>query len=254
VRDVGLTRGYVPPANPPANLAPVPDYTWSPGKLYSAGDLPVCWLTFSVSQPGAPACVAGELEATDRAQGNEHLPPIVLPRDYSRLTVPEQLLVLTDIERVSRGEPAVLGLSARADVYAQQGAAHNADPVVPQAGSGIPGSTGASGSNWAGAISPLDANYGWMYADGWEGKLTFNYACTSADAPGCWGHRDNILSDGARMPCPFSSCTLVMGAGYEKNGYSKLYNSYTEVFIQISSSTPPLFYTWSEAVAEGARA
>jgi len=245
-------RGYLPPANPPANIAPIPDYTFKQGALYSDNDLPVCWLTFSRSRPNNPSCLAAEVAATDRAHRIEGLPAIGLPRNFVHLSAPEQLLVIVDIERVSRGEPPVVGISARADQFAQRAAVANEDPSLPAEGSGIPGATGGYDSNWAGAISPLDANYEWMYVDGWGGKATFNYDCTSPHAAGCWGHRDNVLTDPARMPC-YSTCSLVMGAGFVRNGYSKQFGSYTELFVQVAGGLPPLSYTWSQALAAGAR-
>ena len=48
--------------------------------------------------------------------------------------------------------------------------------------------------------------YGWMYDDGSAGE---NKDCTSPTAPGCWGHRDNILAD----PATFGSNPTEMDAG-----------------------------------------
>jgi hypothetical protein len=53
--------------------------------------------------------------------------------------------------------------------------------------------------------SPLVAVNGWVYHDGWNGSTlaTWNADCTSAHAPGCNGHRRNVLSTppvpGARL-------------------------------------------------------
>ena len=199
------------------------------------------------------ARVADAVLATDRAQHTEGLRSFALPRNFAHLSVPEQLLVLVDIERVSRGQSPVLGVSARANVFAQLGARRNADPFLP-ATSGIAGLTGAWSSNYAGAVNTLDANYEWMYTDGWDGKLTFNYDCTGPRAPGCWGHRDNILENASRMPCNESACSIVMGAGYVNLGTGDGYNSYTELFVQVSGAVPALYYTWHQAVAAGARA
>jgi hypothetical protein len=91
-----------------------------------------------------------------------------------------------------------------------------------------------------------------MYTDGWDGKLTFNYDCTGPGAPGCWGHRENILENAARMGCYETACSLVMGAGYVTRGAGDGYNSYTELFVQVSGAAPSLYYTWDQAVAAGA--
>jgi len=259
VTDVGAA-GILPPANPRSDLWAEPAYSFTPvnDTIYAVGQtLPACWKWGSshnfVARATAPQCVADELMATDRAQRAEGLPAIGLPRNFGALSAPEQLLVLVDIERVSRGEPPVLGVSARANVFAQLGARSNSDPSLP-ATSGIVGLTGDWASNYAGSISPLDANYEWMYTDGWQGKLTLNYACTGPHAAGCWGHRDNILANVSRMPCYSRSCTEVMGAGYVRGGARSGYSSYTELFVQVSGATPALYYTWHQALAAGARA
>jgi len=39
--------------------------------------------------------------------------------------------------------------------------------------------------------------YGWIFDDGWGGAgfmQTPNYTCTGPGAPGCWGHRNSLLS------------------------------------------------------------
>jgi hypothetical protein len=52
---------------------------------------------------------------------------------------------------------------------------------------------GASNAGAAGALSIVN---GWVYHDGWQGSAaaTWNADCTSAAAPGCDGHRRNVLS------------------------------------------------------------
>jgi len=257
--DVGAAN-IVPPANPRADLWAVPAYSFTPvnDSSYSGGQtLPACWkwgpTQNFVANATAPKCVAAEVSATDRAQRAEGLPAIGLPRNFAGLSAPEQLLVLVDIERVSRGEAPVLGVSARVNVFAQLGARSNSDPSLPPT-SGIAGSTGGWAANYAGSVSPLDANYEWMYTDGWQGKFTFNYACTSPHAAGCWGHRDNILANVSRMPCYSTSCTEIMGAGFVHDGARNGFSSYTELFVQVSGVTPTLYYTWDQALAAGARA
>lgn len=245
--------GIVPPRNPASDLAPVPDYTVDAGVEYIVGGaLPPCWTWdgSSLALDGrASACTSAEVAATDHAHALEHLAPIALPRNWARLSVAEQLLVTVDIERVSRGEAPVLGLLAALDGPAQAGAARNADPVLTVP---VAGSTGAYASNWAEAVNALDANYGWMYQDGWAGADTTNEACTAPGAAGCWGHRDNILDDAARQPCYQAPCSLVMGAGYVP-GRDDGYGSFTELLVQVSGTPPALYYTWRAALAAGAR-
>ncbi len=244
---------YAPPAEPPANITPSPAYLPVATEPFSLGTSFPC---ISMSgggfgfQPGAAGCVAAEVSATDNARAAEGLGGITLPNNFTSLTPQEQLLVLVDMERVSRGEAPVLGLSTQLDGDAQQGAAANADPrpTTP-----VPGATGGAASNWSAGISPLDANYHWMYQDGWDGTTTYNLDCTSPAAPGCWGHRNNILINSSMLPCYQGACSLVMGAGYVAGGWTPSgISSYSELFVQVAGTAPALYYTWSDAVAAGA--
>ncbi len=54
-----------------------------------------------------------------------------LPGDYAGLTTAQQLFVLADIERESRGLPGFNGMSSQLDSLAETGASSNADPVGP---------------------------------------------------------------------------------------------------------------------------
>ena len=124
--------------NPSSDLWAVPLYSLVNGQFYTVGQaLPACWMWGTVgdlmAQGAAPSCVTNAVLATDRAQHTEGLRSFALPRNFTHLSVPEQLLVLVDIERVSRGESPVLGVSARANVFAQDGARRNADPLVARA-------------------------------------------------------------------------------------------------------------------------
>jgi hypothetical protein len=202
-------------------------------------------------QPTSPHCVAAELAATNRAHHAEGLGDIGLPRNFTTLSPENQIFVITDIERVSRGEAPVLGIETPLNVDAQAGALGSFDPTVADLSS-IPGATGAYASNYAAGVNALDANYQWMYTDGWDAKQTNNIDCTSPSASGCWGHRDNILVNASRMSCGTASCSLVMGAGFVNNGRHNGYSSFTELFVQISGVTPVLSYTWAQAVASGA--
>ncbi len=250
--------GVVPPRHPSTNIVPLPTYNMTAGRNYIVGSaLPPCW-RWRADQLFANAqsseCENAEVQATNRAHHLEHIVGVTLPRNFNVLSANEQSLVLVDLERVSRGEQPVLGLSQAADEMAQKGALANEDPSLSNRAA-IPGSTGGWTANWAAAVSPLDANYSWMYVDGWGGKgHTFNFTCTSPTAPGCWGHRDDILVNSSTMPCYAASCSLVMGAGYAPLNWAKTYNSYTELIVQVVGAAPPLIYTWRQALAAGARA
>ena len=71
-----------PAANPPANITPSPT-------LFRAQTL------------------HGYLEAINAARADEGVGPIELPSNWRVLTVPQQLFVTVDMERVARGLPPV---------------------------------------------------------------------------------------------------------------------------------------------------
>jgi hypothetical protein len=194
------------PADPPANIART-----------AAMDL-AC-----EAGPG-PSCQQAVVEAIDQARAAEGVGPLVLPADFASLTVPEQLLVLADLERVDRGLPGFSGLSSALDSLASAGAAANTDPVGP-AGSDW-------GSNWAGGeATALLADYDWMYDDG---PGSPNMDCTATEPAGCWDHRNNILGDYGPDPSMGAAETTVDGV-----------TSMTEVFSSapagaLDFTLPPL--------------
>ena len=69
-----------------------------------------------------------------------------------------------------------------------------------------------------GLSSVLEADYYWMYDDGWGGSSTTNSACSLVTPVGCWGHRDIILHEFAN--CPTGPPVLSMGAAFSPTGYS----------------------------------
>src|SRR3954462_2415837 len=81
-----------------------------------------------------------------------------------------------------------------------------------------------------------------MYEDGWSDTDTTNVDCTAADAAGCWGHRNNILSD-------FGGAGEVV-AGVAFGGTTS--TSMALVAVGGKGPLPPLRYLWSEALADGA--
>jgi hypothetical protein len=130
-------------------------------------------------------CDEAALTDINTARAAEGIEPMVLPTNYESLTQPEQLLVVTNLERIARGLTPAGGLSSGLDTAATAGAQDNTDPDPPT----INGDTLAS--NWAGGIgSPLFADFFWMYDDG---PGSPNLDCGSPSDPGCWVHRDNIL-------------------------------------------------------------
>jgi len=173
--------GILPPGNPSANVVP------------SSSD----WLT-SINAARAGEGV-GAMALSEAA--------------VTALPVQEQLMVVINRERLDRGLAPVEYMTAQLNAYALAGATAQSDPSFPAALSGGAPLSGG-GSIWAGGVtSVFEADFYWMYDDGWGGSAnaTSNVTCTTASNPGCWDHRDIILHS-------FSSCaggaapTLSMGA------------------------------------------
>ncbi len=212
------THGIVPPANPPANIPPSPNF------------LQTC---SGATPDSSPACVDAAVQAFDNAREQEGLPGLVLPSDWAQLTPTEQLFVITNLERTVRGLPPMAAMASALDQAAAQGAASSADPTPP---SSFPWSQW--GSNWAGALgNPLEAVYLWMYDDG---PGSSNIDCPSSGGGGCWGHRDNVLLALSCQDC-------VMGTGFDPHGWDG-YPSWTEILVETSGS-PATDFTWAQVAS-----
>jgi len=207
--------GIVPPANPPANVA------FTTGGVY-----PECLTPTSDSD----SCLWPILHAIDHARSLEGVGSITLPTNWDSLTVDQQIFVVLNLERVSRGLPAIVGISPVLNADAQVGANETRDPSL--------GQDRTYGSIWAGGFpDALYADYGWMYQDGYGGS---NGECVTPTSSGCWGHRDIILSDESCSNC-------VMGVGYsDAVSYRP---SYAAVFAQATPATSDLTFTWAANVA-----
>ena len=105
--------------DPRHNVTPVPDYT----RVCSASGL-----------DNSPACIAAVLAAVNHAHALEGVRPMVLPSGFARLSVPDQLFVAVNLERVDRGLPPFGGLTTALDRNAQVGADDANDPPDPGAG------------------------------------------------------------------------------------------------------------------------
>ncbi|HXY27176.1 MAG TPA: hypothetical protein VEH82_02760 [Acidimicrobiales bacterium] len=218
--DAAGAAGILPPANPSANIAP------------DSGD----WLT-----------------AIDDARAQEGVGPMgVSELTLSGLSVPEQIFTIVNAERIDRGLPPIDYMTSQLDLYAQGGADAGSDPTFPSSLSGGAPIT-FGGSIWAGGLtSTLEADYYWMYDDGWSGGSTTNSACSQSDSSGCWGHRDIILHEFGG--CPTGPAVLSMGAAFSSTGYA----GGSLAAIVVSSCAPPadITATWGQVastVASGAR-
>jgi hypothetical protein len=186
---VGATDGTIPPSNPQANIAP------------SSPD----WLT-----------------SIDSARADEGVGPMQVPEaGVSSLSVPEQVFLLVNRERIDRGLPAIGYMTTQLDDDAAQGAQAGTDPPLPSSVTGGQPVVWA-GSIWAGGTENVfESDYYWMYSDGWGGlsSPTSNIACAVLSGPDCWGHRDIILQP-LTNTCGGSPPTLLMGAAFSPSGYS----------------------------------
>lgn len=198
-------------SNPSHNLAP------------SRGTLRSCLMP----NGGRRSCEAHARADILRAHRREGLGPLSLPSGFAQLSSAEQLLAVSDGERVERGLAPALGLTARLDAAAHAAAIGEEDPLGPSGYSW--------GSNWVGGVrSPLLADFLWMYDDGPGSK---NSDCLHAGEPGCWGHRENIL---ARLEEP-----VAMGAGaHGKSLTELLVGGYRPALA--GGVDPPLAPSWAQ--------
>jgi hypothetical protein len=192
----------VPPQDPATNISPAPGYSGSCG---------------SMAQPN-PYCPTG-LTTIFGDRQVEGVSPMSLPSTWNTLTPPEQLFVLTNLERVDRGLTPIEGLAAGLNADAQAGADSGSDPAFPPYGSNG-GSTEASTSSLGTAMAM------WMYDDGPGGT---NLDCPAAGASGCWAHRNIILGQYA--------APALMGVGYGP--------ATTQLFVGGDTVDTP-YFTWSQ--------
>lgn len=170
--------------------------------------------------PDGATCVRLALKDINAARASEGVGPMRLPRHFRSYSGPQQLLVLSNLERIGRGLPPVLGLSRPLDRDARAGALGFRDPFP----------THFYGTAWSanfayGFASTLESDFEWMYNDGFG---SFNYDCQTPHAPGCWGHRHDILFKFAQP--------IVMGAAVTRSQGSV---EMSELFVGGDSETGP---------------
>src|ERR1700733_5293712 len=133
-------------ANPGRSVSPSPDY------------LDAC---APVGGDSSSTCLRLTLEAIDTARADEGVRPMALPSDFARLSVPEQLFVAIDRERVDRGLAPFAGVETTLDTGAQRAADRAQLPRSPGR------SLSQTDTEWIGAVdNVLDADFEWMYDDG----------------------------------------------------------------------------------------
>ena len=187
----------------------------------------------------SPPCMSAALQAVNSARAREGVKPLILPSNFAQLSVPEQLFVAVNRERVDRGLPAAVGRTPALDRNAQQGADHADDPPDPGKAYDV------VDAEWAGGSSNgLDAVYGFMYDDG---PGSTNLDCPKNGGPGCWGHRHGILDNFGTVG------TLVMGAAINPTADTvegdKGGTSMAVTVAVTSRPTGPLVQTWAQVLA-----
>jgi hypothetical protein len=155
------------------------------------------------------------LNAINVARRSEGIAPMALPPDFYLMPATQQLFFILNAERTARGLPGSPGPSPRFTASVKQAVAQGTDPY-----GGPPGSS----SIWFSTDNALEADYYWLYVDGFNGRETANIDCPSATAPGCWGHRDIILGDYGAHPevaayatdGPYAGAAALFFAGCER--------------------------------------
>lgn len=230
-------------ADPAMNTPPDPNF--NAGCVERGGLVVAGYCAYDAAGGGwtlaTPAREAAALEALGAARIREGLPPLRLPTNWSTLTPDEQQFVLTNLARVDRGLPPLVAMADDLSAVAAQGALANADPAP----AGPPWSRYAFAANWAGDAQPAVALYGYLYLDGWGGSAatTPNVDCTGPEAPGCWGHRHNVLGDYGQTG--LMGVASVAGGPAGTGSSAQTYSAYSGPPVSVG-------YTWVDALLNGA--
>ena len=168
---------------------------------------------------------------------------------YNRLSVADQLFVVTNLERVTRGETPIYGLWSVLNSAAATGAREATDPVAPA------DLESSFASIWSEAPpsrtqEALFADFAWMYKDGplTPGDDFINEGCLHAGEWGCWAHRDNILEQSPGNFGSAGSLILLAGASggvLDSRGMASLAMGFA--WVEAIPSTG-IVYTWAQAV------
>jgi hypothetical protein len=206
-----------------------------------AANIPIGPLPQSCDRaPTGAACEGVAIARLNSARAKLGLGPYLLPKGFVALSPARQWLILANLDRIAYARRPIRGLTLQLDASARQGAQAREDPDPSSLVSGLPGQSQiAFASNWAGGQgNALLAYYGWMYDDGYG---SVNLDCSSPTAPGCWGHRQDVLA----FP---SGPALSMGGAAIVHGEP----SYAMTIVATSTPPWPYSYTWAKARADGA--
>jgi hypothetical protein len=233
---VKASKSFSTVPNPTRNAVPSPDYN-NP-----------CWAGGAAGAANTTACHTQELAAINHQHALEHIKAITLPRTFWSLAPALQVFVITNLERVSRGLKPVVGVNAQMSGWATTATRRSSDVAVGAWDLSNGTQLQTFGSVWAADLNSLDADFIWMYADGWSTGGSMNADCTSAKSSGCWGHRQIMLGSYG------GSSALVAGAASAQHLLAGGdLNSDAEAIANYTGTKPTLTYTWATAVAAGAR-
>ena len=205
-----------------------------------AGNIPLGPLPRSCERaPTGAACETAAVRALDAARARLGLGPYLLPAHFVGLAPARQWLILANLDRIAYSLRPIGGLSAVLNSIARRGATGREDPDPGPLLTSLHGQSQIGfASNWAGGQpNALVAYYGWMYDDGYGSG---NLDCRTPSAPGCWGHRQDILAFA-------QAARLTMGAAALRGAAS-----YALTVVETSTAVWPFSYSWASAIADGA--
>src|SRR3954454_14600304 len=212
-------------ADPATNVAPTPDY----------------WPACAVSGPNSQTCINAVVTAINNARALEGVSAMVLPAGFATLSTAQQTFVVSNLERVDRGLQPADGMVSTLNGPSTTAANSDADPKLPDWSAIGPFNPNRWGSNWAGDLNALAADYDWMYDDGWGPTGSYNLDCTSATDAGCWGHRHNIVG-------LYGGERLITGVG---SVVESQWTSIAQIFVAGTGGDPTFTVSWSQVTAPG---
>ena len=168
----------------------------------------------------------------------QSLPPFRLPRDFYRLSSAEQVFVLVDLERTTRGLVLYFGLSAPSGSYLQA--------LVEGRGPRLP--AGALDIAESGVWDPARAVFQWLY----NRLLQTLPSCSRADPAACPSAEDVILQHHDGLAGMFDPLAVYVGT-FAQSAVRLAIGAATHGATLSAPAAGPLVYTLAEAVAEGAR-
>jgi hypothetical protein len=229
-KSLPVPLGYARPAiqNPSGNLDPNPYFYTS--------------CNSGVDYDNSNACNAAALAAINNALNvDEHIGPMQFNlANFEQLTPPQQIFVITNLERQARHLPPIEAMTSQLNAAAYQGALAHADPKISTS-INLTGNVNwvIEDSVWSGGLfNALATDYVYMYADGCPGQ---NLDCAK-NPPVGWGHRENILDEYSNGNCPTT-------AHYYTGAANVTGQSMAQIMVGTCSNARPtdITFTWQQA-------